>query len=168
MVEVEVALITVDTRVNMPIVLLKEKEGSPKRVLPIWIGQAEATAIQLKLKNAPSTPRPMTHDLMKNLIESLDARVDSIFVHSVIASEGEGGTYLGQINLEVDGKKIEVDSRPSDAIALALRLEAPIHVADQILEDNGFSEDEIKDSGKEAAKSALENLDEDTLGRYSV
>lgn len=168
MVEVEVALITVDTRVNMPIVLLKEKEGSPKRVLPIWIGQAEATAIQLKLKNAPSTPRPMTHDLMKNLIESLDARVDSIFVHSVIASEGEGGTYLGQINLEVAGKKIEVDSRPSDAIALALRLEAPIHVADQILEDNGFSEDEIKDSGKEAAKSALENLDEDALGRYSV
>lgn len=168
MVEVEVALITVDTRVNMPIVLLKEKEGSPKRVLPIWIGQAEATAIQLKLKNAPNTPRPMTHDLMKNLIESLDAQVDSIFVHSVIASEGEGGTYLGQINLEVDGKKIEVDSRPSDAIALALRLEAPIHVAEKILDENGFSEDEIKESGKEAAKNTLENLDEDALGRYSV
>ena len=168
MVEVEVALITVDTRVNMPIVLLKEKEGSPKRVLPIWIGQAEATAIQLKLKNAPNPPRPMTHDLMKNLIDSFDAEVESIFVHSVIASEGEGGTYLGQINLEVNGKKIEVDSRPSDAIALALRLEAPIHVAEQILEDNGFSEDEIKESGKDASKSTLENLDEDALGRYSV
>ena len=168
MVEVEVALISVDTRVNMPIVLLKEKEGSPKRVLPIWIGQAEATAIQLKLKNAPSFPRPMTHDLIKNIIESLDAEVESIFVHSVIPSEGEGGTYLGQINLEVNGKKIEVDSRPSDAIALALRLEAPIHVAEEILNENGFSEDQLKESDKDASKSTLENLDEDTLGRYSV
>ena len=168
MVEVEVALISIDTRSNMPIVLLKEKEGSPKRVLPIWIGQTEAAAIQLKLKSSPSPPRPMTHDLMKNLIESLDAEVDSIFVHSVIPSDGESGTYLGQINLEVNGEKIEVDSRPSDAIALALRLEAPIHVAEHILEENGFSEDELKESEKQASKNTLENLDEDALGRYSV
>ena len=168
MVEVEVALISVDTRLNMPIVILKEKEGSPKRVLPIWIGQPEANAIQIKLKSTPSLPRPMTHDLMKNLIESLDAEVDSIFVHSVIPSDGESGTYLGQINLEANGKKIEVDSRPSDAIALALRLDAPIHVAEHILEENGFSEDELKESENRASKSTLENLDEDTLGRYSV
>ena len=168
MVEVEVALISIDRRVNMPIVLLKEKEGSPKRVLPIWIGEAEAKAIQIKLKSSPSPPRPLTHDLMKNLIETFEAEVDSIFVHSVIPSDGDSGTYLGQINLEVNGKKIEVDSRPSDAIALALRLDAPIHVAEHILEENGFSEEELKESDKQASKSTLENLDEDTLGRYSV
>ena len=168
MVEVEVALISVDTRVNMPIVLLKEKEGSPKRVLPIWIGQAEAMAIQLKLKNTSDPPRPMTHDLMKKIIESLDAEVDSIFVHSVLPSEGESGTYLGQINLDVKGEKIEIDSRPSDAIALALRIKAPIHVAEHILEENGFSEEDLKDSQKQDSKGTLENLDEDTLGRYSV
>ena len=168
MVEVEVALISIDRRVNMPIVLLKEKEGSPKRVLPIWIGEAEAKAIQIKLKSSPSPPRPLTHDLMKNLIETFEAEVDSIFVHSVIPSDGDSGTYLGQINLEVNGKKIEVDSRPSDAIALALRLDAPIHVAEHILEENGFSEEELKESDKQSSKSTLENLDEDTLGRYSV
>lgn len=168
MVEVEVALISVDTKTNMPIVLLKEKEGNPKRVLPIWIGQAEAMAIQSKLKSSSNFPRPMTHDLMKNIIESLDAEVDSIFVHSVLPSEGESGTYLGQINLDVKGKKIEIDSRPSDAIALALRLEAPIHVAEHILEENGFSEEDLKESQKQDSKSTLENLDEDTLGRYSV
>lgn len=168
MVEVEVALISIDRRVNMPIVLLKEKEGSPKRVLPIWIGEAEAKAIQIKLKSSPNPPRPLTHDLMKNLIETFEAEVDSIFVHSVIPSDGDSGTYLGQINLEVNGKKIEVDSRPSDAIALALRLDAPIHVAEHILEENGFSEEELKESDKQASKSTLENLDEDTLGRYSV
>ena len=95
MVEVEVALISVDTKTNMPIVLLKEKEGNPKRVLPIWIGQAEAMAIQSKLKSSSNFPRPMTHDLMKNIIESLDAEVDSIFVHSVLPSEGESGNILG-------------------------------------------------------------------------
>ena len=77
-------------------------------------------------------------------------------------------TYLGQINLDVKGKKIEIDSRPSDAIALALRLEAPIHVAEHILEENGFSEEDLKESQKQDSKSTLENLDEDTLGRYSV
>ena len=170
MVEVEVALISFDTRTSMPIVILKEKEGDPKRILPIWIGQPEAFAIQWKLKGE-SPPRPMSHDLMKNIIESLDAKVAAVFVHSMVPSqeaEGEGGTYLGQINLEANGKTLEIDSRPSDAIALALRFEIPIYVAESILEETGFFEDDLKESQKQETKSSLADLDDETLGRYTV
>jgi bifunctional DNase/RNase len=167
MVEVEVAFISIDTKIGTPIVMLKETEGSPKRILPIWIGQAEAWAIQWKLKGE-IPPRPMTHDLLKNITESLDAKVTSVFVHSVVHSSQGEGTYLGQINLEVKGKTLEIDSRPSDAIALALRFEVPIYVAESILEEIRLTEDDLKESQKQQTKSTLENLDDDTLGRYTV
>lgn len=167
MVEVEVAFISIEAGTGMPILFLKEREGNPKRMLPIWIGQPEAASIQWKLKGE-SPPRPMTHDLMKNIIECLDAKVSSVFVHSLVHTQKEAGTFLGQINLEVNSRKLEIDSRPSDAIAIALRFEAPIYVAEPIMQENGFSENELKDAEKQQSKGFLEDLDEDTLGRYAV
>jgi len=160
--EVEVAMITFDINAQMPIVFLKEKEGSPKRLLPIWVGIAEAQAIHAKIQNQ-EFPRPLTHDLLKNVIEQLGAKVTSIFVHSI-----QGRTFYGQINLLVNGTELEIDSRPSDAIALALRAEAKIYVAEEVLEESGLSEDELKKIEKDNLKSALEEMDEDTLGKYKV
>jgi bifunctional DNase/RNase len=168
MVEVEVAFISIEAGTGMPILFLKETEGSPKRMLPIWIGQPEAMSIQWKLKDESSPPRPMTHDLMKNIIERLDAKVSSVFVHSLVPALRDAGTFLGQINLEVKGKKLEIDSRPSDAIALALRFGAPIYVAEPILQENGFSENDLQEAEKQQSKGLLEDLDEDTLGRFTV
>jgi bifunctional DNase/RNase len=160
--EVEVAIITFDINAQMPIVFLKEKEGNPKRLLPIWVGMAEAQAIHYKIQNQ-EFPRPMTHDLLKNVIEQLGAKVTSVFIHSI-----RGTTFYGQINLAVNGTEIEVDSRPSDAIALALRADAAIYVAEEVMKQSGLSEDELKKIEKDNLKSALEEMDEDTLGKFKV
>ncbi|MCZ6680003.1 MAG: bifunctional nuclease family protein [Candidatus Poribacteria bacterium] len=163
MIEVDVAFISVDASTGTPILFLKEKAGDPKYIVPIWIGPGEATAIQWKLKGEPPPPRPMTHDLMKNIIENLGATVETVFVHSLTDS-----TYLGQINLQANGKTLEIDARSSDAIALALRFEAPIYVAEQIIQETGFPETELKNAEKQPSKGGLEDLDEETLGRYTV
>jgi hypothetical protein len=160
--EVEVAMITFDVNAQMPIVFLKEKEGSSKRLLPIWVGIAEAQAIHAKIKNQ-EFPRPMTHDLLKNVIEKLGAKVISVFVHSI-----KEKTFYGRINLTVNGTEIEIDSRPSDAIALALRTEAAIYVAEEVMMQSGLSEDDLKKIEKDQVKSALEEMDEDTLGKFKV
>jgi bifunctional DNase/RNase len=160
--EVEVAMITFDINAQLPIVFLREKEGSPKRLLPIWVGIAEAQAIHVKIQNQ-EYPRPMTHDLLKNVIEQLGAKVTSVFIHSI-----RGTTFYGQINLSVNGTEIEIDSRPSDAIALALRVEAAIYVAEEVMKQSGLSEDELKKIEKDNVKSVLEEMDEDTLGKFKV
>jgi hypothetical protein len=160
--EVEVAMITFDVNTQMPIVFLKEKEGSSKRLLPIWVGIPEAQAIHAKIQNH-EFPRPMTHDLLKNVIEQLGAKVTSVFVHSIKET-----TFYGQINLAVNGTEIEIDSRPSDAIALALRTGAKIYVAEEIMKQSGLSEDDLKKIEKDQVKSALEEMDEDALGKFKV
>ena len=163
MVEVEVYGISVAPNTGMPIVLLKPKEDSPKRLLlPIWIGPSEAGAIQGQLKGY-IPPRPMTHDLLKNIIESLGATVISVYIHSM-----KEETYFGQITLDVNGKSIELDSRPSDAIALALRCGATIYVAKNVIEKHSIFEADVIEAEKQQATSSLENLDEDTLGQYTV
>ena len=167
MVEVEVAFISMEAGTGIPILILKEKAGNPKRILPIWIGQPEAASIQWKLKGE-SPPRPMTHDLMQNIIERLRAKVVSVCVHSLVPAQRDAGTFLGQINIAVNGQILEIDSRPSDAIALALRCGAPIYVAEPIIQETGLSENDLKAAEKQQSTSALEDLDEDTLGRYSV
>src|SRR5437899_9598391 len=106
---------------KQPIVLLKTAEGN--KFLPIWIGHPEAAAILMKLQNA-STPRPMTHDLVADMLEQLDAQVVRITV-----TELRDSTFYAQITVQQNGAEIEIDSRPSDAIALAIRAEAPIYVA---------------------------------------
>ena len=127
MIEMELAGVRVELPTNQPIVLLKEKTG--ERYLPIWIGAAEAAAIALSLQGVV-TPRPMTHDLMKNILEDLAVRVDRIVV-----TELREGTFFAQIDMQRNGDRFEVSSRPSDAIALAVRMTVPIFAAEDVLSE---------------------------------
>jgi bifunctional DNase/RNase len=115
---------------KQPIVLLKTADGN--RYLPIWIGQPEAAAILMKLQGA-STPRPMTHDLVTELLEQLDAQVVRITL-----TEQRDHTVYASITVQQNGSEIEIDSRPSDAIALAVRAEAPIFAADRVIEESAI------------------------------
>jgi uncharacterized protein len=115
---------------KQPIVLLKTAEGN--KFLPIWIGHPEAAAILMKLQGA-TTPRPMTHDLVTDMLAQLDAQVVRITV-----TELRDSTFYAQITVQQDGSEIEVDSRPSDAIALAIRADAPIFVADRVIEESAI------------------------------
>ena len=162
MIAVEVAFISIDASSGAPILFLREMEGDPKLVLPIWIGQGEALSIQFQLKGE-EPPRPMTHDLMKNIIENLDATVESVYVHTMKES-----TYFGQINMVSNSETVEIDARPSDSIALALRLDVPIYVAESIVQEIGFPETELKEAERQQSRDELEHLDEETLGRYTV
>jgi uncharacterized protein len=115
---------------KQPIVLLKTADGN--RYLPIWIGQPEAAAILMKLQGA-ATPRPMTHDLVTDMLEQLDAQVVRITV-----TELRDNTFYASITVAMNGSEIEVDSRPSDAIALAVRADAPIFAADRVIEESAI------------------------------
>jgi uncharacterized protein len=115
---------------KQPIVLLKTAEGS--KYLPIWIGHPEAAAILMKLQGA-STPRPMTHDLVTDILAQLEAEVVRITV-----TELKENTFYASITVSQNGSEIEIDSRPSDAIALAVRAEAPIFVADQVIDESAI------------------------------
>ena len=115
---------------KQPIVLLKTAEGN--KFLPIWIGHPEAAAILMKLQSA-STPRPMTHDLVTDMLDQLGAQVIRITV-----TELRENTFYAQITVQQDGSEVEIDSRPSDAIALAIRAEAPIFVADRVIEESAI------------------------------
>jgi uncharacterized protein len=115
---------------KQPIVLLKTAEGN--RFLPIWIGHPEAAAILMKLQGA-STPRPMTHDLVTEILSQLDAQVVRITV-----TELRENTFFAEITVQQDGSEIQIDSRPSDAIALAIRADAPIFAADDVIEESAI------------------------------
>lgn len=161
--EVELILISFDVNYNAPIIFLREKTGEhPRRVLPIWIGIPEAAAISLKI-NKEKSPRPMTHDLMLDIIDHFGAAVKAIIVHSI-----KKATFYGKIVLERKEQVIEIDSRPSDAIALALRAEAPIFVDEEILKNSELTEDDLKKMEKDTTKKILENMDEDTLDKLKV
>jgi uncharacterized protein len=128
--EVSIYGVSFDVVGKQPIVLLKTLEGN--RFLPIWIGHPEAAAILMKLQGAP-TPRPMTHDLVTDMLGELNAQVRKIAV-----TELRENTFYAVITLQVNGSEIEIDSRPSDALALAVRTSAPIFVADQVIDDQGI------------------------------
>jgi len=115
---------------KQPIVLLKTADGN--RFLPIWIGHSEAAAILMKLQG-PAPPRPMTHDLVQDLLATLDAEITRITV-----TELRDSTFYASITVQQDGQEFEIDSRPSDAIALALRAEAPIFAADDVIEESAI------------------------------
>ena len=115
---------------KQPIVLLKTAEGN--KFLPIWIGHPEAAAILMKLQGA-STPRPMTHDLVTDMLSQLDAQVVKITV-----TELRDSTFYAQITVQQDGSEIEIESRPSDAIALAVRADAPIFAAEEVIEESAI------------------------------
>ena len=115
---------------KQPIVLLKTADGN--KFLPIWIGHPEAAAILMKLQGA-STPRPMTHDLVTEMLLQLEARVTRITVTDL-----RDNTFYASITIQMDGTEIEVDSRPSDAIALAVRAEAPIFADERVIEESAI------------------------------
>ena len=129
---------------KQPIVLLKTVENN--KFLPIWIGHPEAAAILMKLQGA-STPRPMTHDLLSDLLEQLDAKCERVSV-----TELRDNTFYAQITISVNGSTIDVDSRPSDAIALAVRTQAPIFAADDVIEESG-----IEFEGEEVTEEEIES-----------
>ncbi len=139
---------------KQPIVLLKTAEGN--KFLPIWIGHPEAAAILMRLQGA-TTPRPLTHDLLSDILRQLDARVIKITV-----TELRDNTFYAQITLGVDGSEVEIDSRPSDAIALAVRAEAPIYAADTVLDESAIEfeheEDVNEDRIVEEFKQFLEDV----------
>jgi bifunctional DNase/RNase len=144
---------------NSPIVVLKDE--AEKFFLPIWVGIFEANAIALQLENV-ATPRPMTHDLLKNMIADLDARVARVVINDLRDS-----TFFAQIRLITGGKTLEVDARPSDAIALALRTEAPIFVAQSVL-DQAQTISPDGDDSDEKLKKWFEQLGPDDMGKYKM
>jgi bifunctional DNase/RNase len=137
---------------KQPIVLLKTAEGN--KFLPIWIGHPEAAAILMKLQGA-STPRPMTHDLVTEMLGQLEARVTQIAV-----TELRENTFYATITLSIDGKEIEVDSRPSDAIALAVRAEAPIFAAESVIEESAIEFEHEDVNEEEVVEEFKKFLDE--------
>lgn len=143
---------------NSPIVVLKD--GQEKIFLPIWVGIFEANAIALQLENV-ATPRPMTHDLMRNLMKAIEARVEK-----VVISDLRESTFYAVIHISVAGKTIDVDARPSDAIAIALRTEAPIFVEQNVLDQaQTIAPDEAEG---EQLKKWLEQASPDDLGKYKM
>ena len=128
--EMHIYGVSFDLGSKQPIVLLKTAEGN--RFLPIWIGHPEAAAILMKLQGA-STPRPMTHDLLTDVIDQLDAQVLRITV-----TELKESTFYASITVQQNGSEVEIDSRPSDAIALAVRADAPIFAADDVIEESAI------------------------------
>ena len=159
--EVTIYGVSFDLVGKQPIVLLKTVEGN--KFLPIWIGHPEAAAILMKLQGA-STPRPMTHDLVTEILGHLDAEVIRITV-----TELRENTFYAQITIQQNGAEIEIDSRPSDAIALAIRAgEAKIFVADEVIDESAieFEGDEAETSEQIARASALGDVDPDEFRRF--
>lgn len=162
MLEMKVKGLTLDPLTNMPIVILKDLEG--ERALPIWVGIFEANAIALEMENVP-TPRPMTHDLIKNILDGIQASVSRIVVNDL-----KDNTFYAVIFLSLNGNEVPIDSRPSDAIALALRVEAPIFVSKKVLDEArsiDLSDPELQDD-KEKWKEWLENLRPEDFGKYEM
>ncbi len=144
----------------MPIVILKDKEGD--RVLPIWVGIFEANAIALQIENV-ATPRPMTHDLLRNVITDLDGRVDR-----VVVSDLKDNTFFAIIHLTVRGERVAVDARPSDAIALALRTRAPILVEESVIDNAKTVDFATERADNDRLQKWLESLDPEELGKYKM
>jgi bifunctional DNase/RNase len=162
MIEVEIAMVRLDPEAKTPIVVLREKEGETKRLLPIWIGLFEAIAIITELEEH-TVVRPMTHDLLKTIIDKLEAEVVSVLV-----SDLKDSTFYAEITIHTsNGDVVKIDSRPSDAIALALRTKASIYVSEEVMAKSGINPDIMKDD-KEQLKAVLEDLKPEDFGKYKL
>ena len=159
-VEMKIRGLTMDPVTQMPIVVLKDINGNT--VLPIWVGIFEANAIALEIEKV-TTPRPMTHDLIKTVLMGLDAGV-----RKVVVSDLKDDTFYAVIWLEKNGELISVDSRPSDALALALRLDCPIYVEDSVLKTSKLTATVNEKVQSEELRKWLENLGDEDLGRYKM
>ncbi len=159
-IEMKIRGLMMDPVTNMPIVILKDLAGT--QVLPIWVGIYEANAIALEIEKV-ATPRPMTHDLLKNLLLGLETGVQK-----VVVSELKDDTFYAVIWLERDGEIISIDSRPSDALALALRVDCPIYVEEEVLKSSKSAASMAEKSGNEELKRWLEGLNDEDFGRYKM
>ena len=159
-IEMTIKGLMVDPITNMPIVILRDREG--QRVLPIWVGIFEANAIALQIENI-STPRPMTHDLLRNVIQDLKASVQKIVVCDL-----QENTFYALIYLTLNGDTLAIDARPSDAIALALRTRAPIFVEDTVIDNAKTVDFTAEKPDSDRLHKWLESLDPDDLGKYKM
>lgn len=162
-IEFKIKGLMMDPLTNSPIVVLQDTTSDT--LLPIWVGIFEANAIALQIEKV-DTPRPMTHDLIKGLLNHLEARVTKIVV-----TELKDNTFYALIFLDVAGKVITVDSRPSDAIALALRTDSPIFVTDDVISKSASTSattPSAERSSPEEIRKWLENLNPDDLGKYKM
>jgi uncharacterized protein len=162
-IEFKIKGLMMDPLTNSPIVVLQDTTSDT--LLPIWVGIFEANAIALQIEKV-DTPRPMTHDLMKGLLNHLKAKVTKIVV-----TELKDNTFYALIFLNVDGKTVTVDSRPSDAIALALRTDSPIFVTDDVISKSSSTTPSTltaERSSPEDIKQWLENVNPDDLGKYKM
>ena len=157
-VEMKIRGLMLDPVTNTPIVILKDSNDT---VLPIWVGAYEANAIALEIEKV-STPRPMTHDLIKNVLAGLDAHV-----HKVVVTELKDDTFYAVIWMEREGHIISVDSRPSDALALALRMDCPIFVEEEVLKISKKGAASTEATSEEMRKF-LEGLGDEDLGRWKM
>ena len=160
LIEMTIKGLMVDPITNTPIVILKDKDGD--RVLSIWVGIFEANAIALQIENV-ETSRPMTHDLLRNIITDLDGRVDRIVVNDL-----RDNTFFAIIHMTVRGERVAVDARPSDAIALALRTRAPILVEESVIDNARTVDFASQRADNERLQKWLESLDPDDLGKYKM
>src|SRR5579883_2771621 len=160
-VEMKIRGLMMDPVTNMPIVILRDVQGS--MVLPIWVGVYEANAIALEIEKV-STPRPMTHDLIKSLLLGLNTNL-----RKVVVSDLKDDTFYAVIWLDRDGELISVDSRPSDALALALRLDCPIYVEETVLKSSKLAATvSNKVSDADELRRMLEGLNDEDFGRYKM
>jgi bifunctional DNase/RNase len=163
MIEVKVAHLGLDRTTNTPVVILQEKEG--ERVLPIWIGPAEASAIAMELAGVKFA-RPLTHDLLKQLIVGLGAKLNRVLITQV-----KENTYYAELDVRREDHVIQIDARPSDSIAIALRLNAPIFTQEDLLEltsvDTGDPGKDKDSLDADSLKSYLQNLDPEDFGKFT-
>ena len=160
LIEMTIKGLMVDPVTNMPIVILKDKDGD--RVLPIWVGIFEANAIALQIENV-ATPRPMTHDLLRNVIHDLKASVQKIVVCDL-----QENTFYALIYLGLNGDTLTIDARPSDAIALALRTRSPILVEENVIDSAKTVDFNAERTDSDRLQKWLESLDPDDLGKYKM
>jgi len=160
LIEMTIKGLMVDPVTNLPIVILKDKDGD--RVLPIWVGIFEANAIALQIENI-ATPRPMTHDLLRNVIHDLKASVQKIVVCDL-----QENTFYALIYLGLNGDTVAIDARPSDAIALALRTRAPIFVEETVIDHAKTVDFTTEKADADRLHKWLESLDPDDLGKYKM
>jgi uncharacterized protein len=160
MIRMEIKGLLMDPVSNMPVVILRDTEKG--HFLPIWVGIFEANAIALEMEKV-STPRPMTHDLLKNLLAELDARVDRIVINDL-----RDNTFFARIHLIRGDSTLSVDSRPSDAIALALRSQAAIFVEEEVLEKSRSLRAEGAEQDPDRLRKWLEEASPEELGKYRM
>jgi hypothetical protein len=159
-VEMKIRGLVMDPVTNMPIVILKDVGG--QSVLPIWVGIYEANAIALEIEKV-TTPRPMTHDLLRNLLLGLETHVQK-----VVVNELRDDTFYALIWLERNGEMMSIDSRPSDALALALRVDCPIFVDDEVLKSSKNAGNSTDKVSNDELRKWLENLNDEDMGRYKM